>query len=116
MKSVLLFLCRLALNLGIYYLSRIDAITSMLLSQNKEKEKEKERIITFVHRDGINNLSLGAKPWTHQKKKKFIFHLDVKPTFKNIKKVENAHSIVAIEIKRVIKYKYNYSLNKLIDY
>lgn len=50
------------------------------------------------------------------KKKKFIFHLDVKPTFKNIKKVENAHSIVAIEIKRVIKYKYNYSLNKLIDY
>ena len=46
------------------------------------------------------------------KKKKFIFHLDVKSTFKNIKKVENAHSIVAIEIKRVIKYKYNYSLNK----
>lgn len=42
----------------------------------------------------------------HTKKKKFIFHLDVKPTFKNIKKVENAHSIVAIEIKRVIKYKY----------
>ena len=40
------------------------------------------------------------------KKKNFIFHLDVKSTFKNIKKVENAHSIVAIEIKRVIKYKY----------
>lgn len=38
-----------------------DAITSMLLSQNKEKEKE--IIITFVCRDGINNLSLlGAKP------------------------------------------------------
>ena len=51
-----------------------------------------------------------------KKKNKFIFHLDVKSTFKNIKKVENAHSIVAIEIKRVIKYKYNYSLNKLIDY
>ena len=42
----------------------------------------------------------------HTKKKIFIFHLDVKPTFKNIKKVENAHSIEAIEIKRVIKYKY----------
>lgn len=38
-----------------------DEITSMLLSQNKEKEKE--IIITFVCRDGINNLSLlGAKP------------------------------------------------------
>ena len=46
-----------------HLLSFKDAITSMLLSQNKEKEKEKERIITFVYRDGINNLSLlGPKP------------------------------------------------------
>lgn len=42
---------------------------------------------------------------TKKQKQKIIFHLDVKSTFKNIKKVENTHSIVAIEIKRAIKYK-----------
>lgn len=98
-----------------HLLSFKDAITSMLLSQNKEKEKE--RIITFVYRLGMESIIYLYWGLNHEHtKKKIIFHLDVKSTFKNIKKVENTHSIVAIEIKRVIKYKYNYSLNKLIEY